>query len=70
MARDPARTRWLIISLTRIVTAMAAVLGVILLAEGPDTGSTILGGAIVLAALWAMAVVPRALARQWRSPSA
>lgn len=69
MARDPARTRWLIISLTRIVTAMAAVLGVILLAEGPDTGRKILGGAIVLAALWAMAVVPRALARQWRSPS-
>lgn len=66
---DPARTRWFYLTLSRLVTAAAAVLGVLLLAEGDTTGRKLLGAAIVLAALWTMAIVPRALARRWRSPS-
>ena len=46
MARDPARTRWLIISLTRLVTAMAAVLGVIKAMGAIDQSPALLGGFI------------------------
>lgn len=68
MTDDPARSRWLALVLVRLGTAMAAVLGVLLLAQAPDVGRKLLGTALVLAALWAMAVLPRALAQRWRSP--
>ncbi|MFL0417731.1 hypothetical protein ACH0CP_10945 [Sphingomonas sp. 179-I 2A4 NHS] len=68
MTTDPARSRWLVLVLVRLVTAMAAVLGVLLLAHGEELGRKLLGGGIVIAALWTMAIVPRALARRWRSP--
>ncbi len=68
MNGDPARIRWLAMVLVRLVCAMAAVLGVILLAKAEDTGPKLLGGAIVLVSLWSMAIFPRALARRWRSP--
>lgn len=69
MATDPARSRWLLLVLVRLATAVAAVLGIILLARSEDVPNKILGGAVVLSALWSMAVLPRALARRWRSPS-
>ena len=65
---DPARARWLMLALTRLMTAAAAVLGVILLARAQAVEQKILGGAIVLVSLWTMAIVPRALARRWQSP--
>ncbi len=68
MTRDPARSRWLMLVLVRLVTAMAAVLGVLLLARGEALGRKLLGGGIVIAAMWTMAIVPRALGRRWRSP--
>ncbi|WBH16893.1 hypothetical protein [Sphingomonas radiodurans] len=68
MATDPARSRWLVLVLVRLVAASVAVLGVMLLANGEETGRKVLGAAIVLVALWTMATVPPALARRWRSP--
>lgn len=68
MSPDPARSRWLVLVLVRLFTAMVAVLGVMLLANGVETGRKVLGAAIVVAAMWTMAIVPRALARRWRSP--
>ncbi|SEI96367.1 hypothetical protein SAMN05428950_101699 [Sphingomonas sp. OV641] len=68
MATDPARSRWLVLVLVRLATAAAAILGIVLLARAVDTPTKILGGAIVLVALWSMAVLPRSLARRWRSP--
>jgi small-conductance mechanosensitive channel len=68
MATDPARSRWLVLVLVRLAAATVAVLGVLLLANGVETGRKVLGGAIVIVALWTMAIVPRALARRWRSP--
>ncbi len=62
-----ARNRWLVLVAIRIVTAMGAVFGVILLARAPDTAMRVLGVAIVLSALYAMAVVPRGLIAKWRS---
>ena len=62
-----ARNRWLVLVAIRIVTATGAVFGVILLARAPDTAMRVLGVAIVLSALYAMAVVPRGLVAKWRS---
>ncbi len=62
-----ARNRWLVLVAIRIVTAIGAVFGVIVLARAPDTTMRVLGVAIVLSALYAMAVVPRGLIAKWRS---
>lgn len=67
-APDPAKVRWFYMTLARLAGSGGAVLGVLLLAKGDTTGRKILGGAIVLAALAMMAIVPRSLARRWRSP--
>lgn len=63
-----ARRRYLIMTVTRIAAAGGAVLGVILLAKAPHWPQRVLGGAIVLASLYMMAVVPLALAHRWRTP--
>ncbi len=62
-----ARNRWLILVAIRIGTAMGAVFGLIVLARGTGTPMRGLGVAIVLSALYAMAVVPRGLLAKWRS---
>ncbi|WEK42438.1 MAG: hypothetical protein P0Y64_13705 [Candidatus Sphingomonas colombiensis] len=67
--RDPAKIRWFYITLARLAASGGAVLGVLLLAEGDTTWRKLLGGAIILSALAMMAIVPRSLARRWRSPS-
>lgn len=69
MATDPARSRWLVLVLVRLATATAAVLGIVLLARADAMPGKVVGGALVLVALWSMAVLPQALARRWRSPS-
>lgn len=65
---DPALMRWLAITLARLAGAGGAVLGVLLLADGHSVAQQVLGGAIVLSALAMMAIVPRSLARRWRTP--
>ncbi|QNE31548.1 hypothetical protein F1C10_06105 [Sphingomonas sp. NBWT7] len=67
MNGDPARSRWLALVLVRLVAASVAVLGILLLANGAELSRKLLGGAIVVVALWTMAIVPRALAHRWRS---
>ncbi len=62
-----ARNRWFAIVATRLAATAGAVLGLILLARANDWPNKILGIAIVLSALYLMAVVPRALAHRWRS---
>lgn len=61
------RNRWFAIVAIRIVTAFGAVFGVVLLARATDTSLRLLAIAIVLSALYAMAILPRALAQKWRS---
>jgi uncharacterized membrane protein YfcA len=63
-----ARNRYLIIATTRIVASLGAILGVLLLARAQDWPTKALGVAIVLAALYMVATVPRALAHRWRTP--
>jgi uncharacterized membrane protein YfcA len=62
-----ARNRWFVIVATRLAATAGAVLGLILIARAQDWPPKALGVAIVLAALYMMAVVPRALAHRWRS---
>lgn len=62
------RRRWLALVLTRIGGAAGAVMGLVLLARATEWVPKVLGIAIVLSALWMIAVVPRALAHRWRTP--
>lgn len=62
-----ARNRWFAIVATRIAAAAGSILGLILIARASDWPTKLLGVAIVLAGLYMMAVVPRALAHRWRS---
>lgn len=65
---DPALRRWATIAAVRLAGTFGAVLGVVLLGRASDTGTKLLALAIVAAALWMIATVPRALARRWRTP--
>ncbi|HVI99125.1 MAG TPA: hypothetical protein VM657_08675 [Sphingomonas sp.] len=67
---DPktARNRYFAMTATRIAGAAGAVFGVVLLARAPDWSGKAIGVGIVLAALYMIATVPRALAHRWRSP--
>lgn len=62
-----ARNRWFVIVATRLAAVAGAVLGLILIARATDWPDKALGVGLVLAALYMMAVVPRALAHRWRS---
>lgn len=63
-----ARNRYFMMVATRIIGAGGALFGLVLLSRAPTLPLKILGMAIVLSALLAMAVVPRSLARRWRTP--
>ncbi|MBA4041969.1 MAG: hypothetical protein C0474_09285 [Sphingobium sp.] len=63
-----AQTRYYIMTLARISGAAGAVLGIVILARATQWGDQVIGGALTLASLFEMAVVPRALAARWRSP--
>lgn len=68
MTNRQVRNRWIAIVAMRIVGSAGAVFGVVLLARARDVPTKVLAVAIVLAALWFIAVVPRALAHRWRTP--
>ena len=68
---DPAteaRNRWLIITGTRLVAVAGAVFAVVLIGRAPSWPYRVLGGAIVLSALYMSWAVPASLARRWRTP--
>ena len=66
--QDPAAGRWAIVATVRIAAAAGAVFGLVLAARAVTWGPKVLGIAIILSALFMMAVVPRALVERWRSP--
>lgn len=68
--RDPAVGRYYLMTLARIVPVGGALFGLIIMGRATQLPQQLLGFAIVLAAMWVMATLPRALARRWRTPPA
>jgi len=65
---DLARNRYFAMVGVQLVAAIGAVFGLVLLGRATGWFDSILGCAILLAGLYVMAVVPRAMARKWRTP--
>ncbi|MBA15919.1 MAG: hypothetical protein CMN73_06150 [Sphingomonas sp.] len=65
-----ARNRYFMLAGVNIVAVVGAVFGLILAGRATSWELTVLGGAILLSGLYVMAVVPRAMARRWRTPPA
>ena len=63
-----ARTRYYVMAGVNLVATAGAVFGLILAGKAQTWPMQLLGGAIILSGLYVMAVVPRALARIWRTP--
>jgi uncharacterized membrane protein YhaH (DUF805 family) len=63
-----ARNRYYLMTGANLVGVAGAVLGLLIAGRAHSTELTLLGGALLLASLWVMAVVPRVLARRWRTP--
>jgi lysylphosphatidylglycerol synthetase-like protein (DUF2156 family) len=63
-----ARNRYFVMTASRIAGVAGALLGLVLIGQAQTLEQKILGTAIVLSALLMIAIVPRALARRWRTP--
>lgn len=63
-----ARKRYFALALARIGGSAGALLGLILIARADAPTPKVIGTALVLAALLMISIVPRALARRWRTP--
>ncbi len=63
-----ARNRYFAMVGTRLLGVAGALLGLILIARADATVPKAIGTALVLSALLLIAIVPRALARRWRTP--
>lgn len=63
-----ARNRYFMIVGARLAGVAGAVLGLVLIGRAQTTEPKVVGTALVLAALLMIAIVPRALARRWRTP--
>jgi hypothetical protein len=63
-----ARNRYFVLALIRLAGAAGAVFALVLLGRADTLAPRVLGVAIVLSALLMIALVPRSLARRWRTP--
>ena len=63
-----ARRRWLTLTLIRLAGSLGAFFALVLIGRAETLLPKLLGVAIVMSALLMIAIVPRELARRWRSP--
>ena len=63
-----SRNRYLMIVATRLIGAAGAVFGMILTVRFPQWQMKVLGGAIILSAIYMTWVLPLALAHRWATP--
>lgn len=63
-----AQRRWFTLVLVRLFCVADAVFGLVLIGRAGDMPTKLLGAAIVVGGLAMMALLPRALARRWRTP--
>jgi hypothetical protein len=68
MNEDPARNRYFLMVMSQIAAVAGAVFGLVILGKADTMLMRLLGGAILISGLYCIAVVPRALARRWRTP--
>ena len=71
MATDPdhkVRNRYFALVGARLAGSAGALLGLVLIARADAPLPKVIGTALVLSALVMIAIVPRALARRWRTP--
>jgi hypothetical protein len=68
MSEDPARGRYFAMVGVQMVAVAGAVFGLVIAGRAQVWWQSVLGGAILLAGLFAMVVVPKAMARKWRTP--
>ena len=64
-----SRNRYYAMTAVHILATAGAVFGLVIAGRAQSWGMTVLGGAIILSSLYMMAVVPRALARRWKTPT-
>ncbi|MEG3087937.1 hypothetical protein [Sphingomonas sp. PB4P5] len=65
---DTARNRYFLMTGSRLLGVAGALLGLVLIGRAVAMEQKLIGLALVLAAMLFIAVVPRALARRWRTP--
>ena len=65
---DPARTRFMVITLLRVSGIVLMLLGMGIMATGMIEPRDIVGGAIFLAGALDALIMPRFLIRRWRTP--
>jgi uncharacterized protein YjeT (DUF2065 family) len=63
-----ARNRFFALSLFRLAGALAMMSGVVIASGRIDSAPRALGFVMVLAGAYAFALLPRQLARRWRTP--
>jgi hypothetical protein len=63
-----ARNRYYAMTAVNILATAGAVFGLVIAGRSDSWEGSVLGGAIILSSLYMMAVVPRAMARRWRTP--
>jgi NO-binding membrane sensor protein with MHYT domain len=68
MSENVARNRYFAMVGVQLIAVIGAVFGLVLAGRATSWEQSLLGGAILLAGLYVMAVVPRAMARKWRTP--
>lgn len=63
-----AMKRYYMITGVNIVATAGAVLGLLIAGRAHGYEMTLFGGTIILSSLYVMAVVPKSLARRWKTP--
>lgn len=63
-----AAKRYFLIQAVNIAAVAGAVLGLLIAGRSVTTFHSMLGGTLIIASLYMMAAVPRALARRWKTP--
>jgi hypothetical protein len=63
-----ARRRYFYMTGVNLIATMGAIFGLLVAGRSDALAGQLLGGAILLSGLYVMAVVPRAMARKWRTP--
>ncbi len=68
MTEDPARNRYFAMVFAQMIAVAGAVFGLVIIGRSDAIWLRILGAAILISGLYCIAVVPRAMARRWRTP--